>query len=72
MSYHHLAGPEDAHVIHSWVYATLADRDAHNPEEGSEELITAGDVSLHRICYVREDDNFYFLVALGVWKQLNP
>jgi len=71
MSYHYLAGPDDAHAIHSWVYATAADRDLHNPSEGSSESITAEDVSLRRICYVVSEHAFYFLKELGppvVWE----
>lgn len=65
MTYHHLLGPNDAHSIHSWVYATLTDRGNHNPSEGSADPITAEDVSLKRVCYVTSTETFYYLKALG-------
>lgn len=72
MSYHHLSGPVDAHAIHCWVYDTEVKRDAHEPSEGSTEPITEDDVSLHRVCYVKSTQAFYFLVDLLplTWKAL--
>ena len=65
MAYHHTLGPDDAHAIHSWVYATIADRDAHNPSQGNSDPITAEDVDLRRVCYVASNGIFYYLKALG-------
>lgn len=72
MSYHHLAGPDDAHVIYSWAYLTIADRDAHTPVEGSTDPITEDDVLKHRVCYVQSPSSFYFLSGFSpiVWESL--
>lgn len=73
MSYHHEIEPQDAHIIHNWVYETIADRDLHLPSEGVTDPITLDDVTRHRICYVKSERRFYFLRSLGpplAWEML--
>jgi hypothetical protein len=59
--YHRELGPDDAHAIQTWVYDTIADRDAHNPSEGPTDAIVAEDVALKRVCFVKVPAGFYFL-----------
>ena len=65
MSWHSDSGPVDAHAIQSWVYDTIADRDAHNPSEGETDPITAADAALRRVCLVRSPFGFYSLSNFG-------
>lgn len=62
MPFHEFSPRGDVHGIHYWTYATIADRDAHNPSEGPTRAINATDASHRRICLVTSDDQFYVLI----------
>jgi hypothetical protein len=72
MSFHEFTPRGDVHGIHYWTYATIADRDAHNPSEGPTRAFNAGDALQKRVCLVEADWSWWALVSISpaVWKPI--